>query len=353
MSTNKKSLISVLVAIYNVEKYLPQCIDSILTQTYHNLEIVLVDDGSTDNSGKICDEYAAKDSRVKVIHKKNGGLVSARNAGLDVATGKYIGFVDGDDWIEPQTYQSALELIEKYQADIVKWGKKQALHKKITPIKLLGKPGVYEGKEITEVLVHIIKGDTVDPNIVSCLFKREIIERYKLRTPVGVDQGEDLYFITLYLLHTQRLFLNLQLYWYNYRQNPMSLTKRYSSTYFSKVEKLVLSYEKILLATKEPTAYLEAFYYRLNSTIFYVLFLCADFHISKIYEKIGNLKSFYLLFQFQLEKAKRYNTIPLFKRVPVILFHKQHFYLALAMLYCLKMGFKFKLMVNNIWTISL
>ncbi|OUQ56652.1 hypothetical protein B5E58_10530, partial [Tyzzerella sp. An114] len=95
---NKK--ISVIVPIYNVEKYLNRCVDSIINQTYKNLEIILVDDGSPDNCGKICDEYAKKDNRIKVVHKENGGVSSARNVGLNIATGDYIGFVDGDDWID-------------------------------------------------------------------------------------------------------------------------------------------------------------------------------------------------------------------------------------------------------------
>ena len=93
-------LISVIVPVYKVEKYLHKCVDSILAQTYTNLEIILVDDGSPDNCGKICDEYAAKDSRIKVIHQQNGGLSAARNAGLDIATGNYLAFIDSDDYID-------------------------------------------------------------------------------------------------------------------------------------------------------------------------------------------------------------------------------------------------------------
>lgn len=97
---NKSDLISVIVPVYNVEKYLKKCLDSIVNQTYKNLEIIIVDDGSTDNSGLICDEYSKNDSRIKVIHKKNGGLSDARNVGLDNANGKYISFIDSDDYIE-------------------------------------------------------------------------------------------------------------------------------------------------------------------------------------------------------------------------------------------------------------
>lgn len=115
-------LISVIVPIYNVEAYLDQCIRSIVEQTYNKLEIILVDDGSPDKCPEICDEWALKDKRVKVIHKKNGGLSDARNAGLDVAKGDLIAFVDSDDWIEPKMYQTMLNALIKEDADICACG---------------------------------------------------------------------------------------------------------------------------------------------------------------------------------------------------------------------------------------
>ena len=110
--------ISIIVPVYNVEEYLENCIESILNQTFKDFELILVDDGSTDNSGKVCDIYEKKDSRIKVIHKNNGGLSSARNAGIDVAGGKYIGFVDSDDSIHPKMYEVLYNLINTYKSDI-------------------------------------------------------------------------------------------------------------------------------------------------------------------------------------------------------------------------------------------
>lgn len=104
-----KPLISVIVPVYKVEPYLRKCVDSILDQTYQNLEVILVDDGSPDNCGAICDDYAAQDCRVKVIHKKNGGQSSARNAGLEIASGEYISFVDSDDWLDTRVYSCCLD----------------------------------------------------------------------------------------------------------------------------------------------------------------------------------------------------------------------------------------------------
>ncbi|MBK0074660.1 glycosyltransferase [Bacillus sp. S56] len=115
-------LISLIIPVYNAEKFLPRCLDSVKNQTYNDLEIILVNDGSTDYSGLICDEYAQKDKRFTVIHKENGGVSSARNIGLDVASGKYIGFVDPDDWIETNMFENLYHLIEKNKADIVACG---------------------------------------------------------------------------------------------------------------------------------------------------------------------------------------------------------------------------------------
>ena len=114
-------LISVIVPCYNVEKYLEKCVKSILNQTYTNLEIILVDDGATDNTPKICDELALTDSRIKVIHKSNGGLSDARNAGIEIASGKYITFLDSDDWLEKDTINMALQEILSGDFDLVIW----------------------------------------------------------------------------------------------------------------------------------------------------------------------------------------------------------------------------------------
>ena len=114
--------ISVIVPIYKVEAYLKKCLDSIITQSYHNIEIILVDDGSPDNCGTICDEYAYKDNRIIVIHKKNGGLSSARNAGLDNCSGDYIMFVDSDDWIEENFCEKALNNILEKKVDCLVFG---------------------------------------------------------------------------------------------------------------------------------------------------------------------------------------------------------------------------------------
>lgn len=110
--------VSIIVPVYKVEKYIRKCVDSILAQTLHDIEIILVDDGSPDNCPQICDEYAKLDDRIKVIHKKNGGLSDARNKGVEAAKGKYIGFVDSDDYIAQDMYETLYNLAQSYHADV-------------------------------------------------------------------------------------------------------------------------------------------------------------------------------------------------------------------------------------------
>ena len=111
--------VSVIVAVYNVENYLKKCVDSLLAQTKEDLEIILVDDGSTDSSGQICDNYAREDERILVVHKENGGLTSAWKAGIDIATSEYVGFVDSDDWVDRDMYEKLCASAERCHSDIV------------------------------------------------------------------------------------------------------------------------------------------------------------------------------------------------------------------------------------------
>lgn len=140
-------MISVIVPVYKVEPFLHRCIDSILNQTYQNLEIILVDDGSPDRCGSICDEYAQRDSRVKVIHQKNSGVSAARNNGLDAASGKYVAFIDADDWIEPWAYEKLRWLIEEHNADIAEAALRY--YRPWKPERLF-----YEGKNTQSVQIY-------------------------------------------------------------------------------------------------------------------------------------------------------------------------------------------------------
>lgn len=181
-----EELISVIIPVYNVEKYLDRCMQSVLKQTYRNLEIILVDDGSTDASGKICDEYREKDDRIKVIHKENGGASSARNVGLKIATGNFIGFVDSDDLIVGDMYEYLSDLLHQTNADLVSC----CCTTKIKELDYKNKNEVlreYIGREIMELFYRIKGGGSF---ISPCrkLYKREILENlYFLEGKINED----------------------------------------------------------------------------------------------------------------------------------------------------------------------
>lgn len=190
----EEPLISIIVPIYNIDKYLKRCIDSILNQTYNNLQIILIDDGSMDRSGDICDEYMSADTRIQVIHKSNGGLVTARKAGMDCANGEYIGFVDGDDFIEPEMFQALLKQLIKDQVDFVHSGYKRG-NDFIYGVET---EAVYQVTEnnILNILNEVVFGSAntrvISPSIWSKLFKRNIIIDSYRQVPDNQAYGEDL-----------------------------------------------------------------------------------------------------------------------------------------------------------------
>ena len=178
----KSIKISVIIPIYNVEKYLRRCLETVINQTYKNLEIILVDDGSHDGCPAICDEYAKKDSRVRVIHKKNGGQSSARNAALNSPIeGDFITFVDSADWLALDTYEYCINLIEKTGADVVQFAHSLATDKKVltkNPKKEICK--VYEGKGI---LQHYMTTTTITGSYSACrcIFLRRVTDDIRFR----------------------------------------------------------------------------------------------------------------------------------------------------------------------------
>ena len=144
--------VSIIVPIYNVERYLEPCIESILSQTYENFELILVDDGSPDQCGIICDKYATQDSRIKVIHKENQGLGMARNTGLDYATGEFVCFVDSDDWLEPYAIEYWIRAQRNYDADIVmcNYQKRNDNKEVLYRYEIRNKECCYRGKKIEQ-----------------------------------------------------------------------------------------------------------------------------------------------------------------------------------------------------------
>lgn len=171
--------LSVIVPVYNVEQYIHKCVDSILNQTFTDFELILVDDGSPDNCGKICAEYAKQDGRVKVIHKKNGGLSDARNVGLEEAVGEYISFIDSDDWVDRNVYSESLEYMQKKDLDIVCFDVTEVRVNKNLIRHKFDSDKVFAAKDaLYKILV-----DEIDNSACNKIFKRIIWK--DVRFPVG------------------------------------------------------------------------------------------------------------------------------------------------------------------------
>lgn len=196
--------ISIIIPVYNSTLYLKECVDSILGQTYQDLEILLVDDGSTDDSPQICDTYAAEDARIKVIHKKNGGTSDARNTGLENATGDYITFMDNDDyWNDPNALQNIVTLIHETDPDVVMhtnmvyWQDKE---KPVMPKHMDRK--LIAGKNRTEAVEQLIKAGMLTVTVWTKLVKRSLIREHELYFKKGI-RNEDTDWIARMLLYAE------------------------------------------------------------------------------------------------------------------------------------------------------
>lgn len=225
--------LSVIVPVYKVEKYLARCVDSILNQTFSDLEVILVDDGSPDNCPAMCDELAKVDKRIRVIHKENGGLSSARNAGMRIAQGKYIGFVDSDDDVEPDMYETMLEAAENHDADFVMSdyfrisadGTRSLVSKSI-------RAGAYGKEEIRkEIYPALIMGENMDYGpILSaciCIYNREFLRKNSISFADDVKWSEDNLFSS-YVGYCADRFVYLKGQGlYHYYQNPGTITTSY------------------------------------------------------------------------------------------------------------------------------
>lgn len=207
----EQELLSVIVPVYNVEQYLERCVDSILGQTYQNLEIILVDDGSSDASPRLCDAYAAKDGRIKVVHKHNGGLSDARNAGLAKATGKYIGYVDSDDWIEPTMYETMYQACKEQKAQVAICRYSQVYRDR----EVTGGSGEIIGFDREELLRIYIGGHDqyiIYNSVWSKLFSREVVEGALF--PTGHNSEDIMYTTKAFCKAKRAVYLDTCLYHY-------------------------------------------------------------------------------------------------------------------------------------------
>ncbi|MDY2589091.1 MAG: glycosyltransferase family 2 protein [Agathobacter sp.] len=219
---------SVIIPCYNIEKFLPECIESLISQDYTDVEIILVDDGATDKVPEICDRYALIDSRIKVVHKENGGLVSARQAGCSVATGEYILNVDGDDFVLPNYFDSLENIIVKYHPDYICFG---ATHFRdgFSEKHIFGeRPGLYSKEEIEQELypklIEAEDGNYLSPSIWSKAIKRDIYTKAQMSLNPAIKIGEDQACSKPALTYANSVFVTDESL-YMYRLNPLSMTK--------------------------------------------------------------------------------------------------------------------------------
>lgn len=228
---SNKNIVSVIVTIHNVEDYLNQCIESLINQTYRNIEIILVDDGSPDNCPQICDNYAKIDKRIKVIHQNNAGLVSARKTGLENSTGEFIGYVDGDDWVEPLMYEEMVEIAVKHDADIVAAGHKEELGGKVVEILTNKVPeGIYKGQDLIDKVYSkmLYNGKFSNFGIFSYvwskIFKRSVIYNSQMSVDNRIIMAEDAACTYPTFLDAEIVYVSNSTH-YRYRQRADSMVK--------------------------------------------------------------------------------------------------------------------------------
>lgn len=263
--------ISVIVPIYNIDRYLGICIESIINQTYKNLEIILVDDGSPDRCPEICDLYAKKDDRIKVIHKQNGGLVSARKTGILAATGSYVGYVDGDDWIGPGFFETLYATIATSESDVVCAGFSRDLFHKSVQFVNAYPAGIYKGKRLIALQENMLSyGDFYRPGITTYvwnkLFKRELLYKFQMHVDDRITIGEDAAVTYPLLMKCKSVYIS-DCVAYHYRQREDSMLKK-NDTFVAEQKKLRYLYEYMKCFAKNYDGNL------IEQVIDYVLGIC-------------------------------------------------------------------------------
>ena len=233
-----KPLLTVVIPVYNVEKYLKRCIESILIQEWKNYDILLVDDGSTDNSPQICDDYAKAYDFISVIHKKNGGLSAARNTGISHAEGEYVYFLDSDDWIEPNTFSDLAEVIESDQYDIISFNR-EFVKSEADIIKSDSK----QSKRLTgkEALVEMFSYGFITGFANDKIYRKALFTKNNIQFPVG-KYYEDLGTNYKLFLAAKKIYATNQKYYHYLIDNPDAITKSWNE---QKFENMIGFYKEI------------------------------------------------------------------------------------------------------------
>ena len=269
--------LSIIVPVYNVCAFLEQCIDSILAQTFTDYELILVDDGSTDGSGEICDRYAQSDSRIKVIHKENGGVVSARKAGIKVASGAYAGYVDGDDWIDPHMYEKMVHYMQRYDCDLVMCdvaneSKSLPFSSGSTRVDIEG--GYYDLQRLKEKILPnmIYAGEFfkfgIYPVIWNKLYRREKLITHQTAIDDTIRTGEDAACVYPYILSSDSMYFMKNMTLYHYRHSQHQMTAVSDDMYFERFKALYSFFSRSEIASSPYANQLDYYYsYLIKTTI--------------------------------------------------------------------------------------
>lgn len=235
--------ISIIMPVYNSEEYVSQAIESILSQTYENFELILIDDGSKDNSGKICDQFARKDERVLVIHQENAGISAARNRGLQIARGEYITFADNDDEFSYNLLEDNYLLAKKNDADIVKYGVTYYTISEKSKVKVLLREGEFQTltkKEIRESYLKL-KKDNLLVYVWDCLIKKSLIHDNEIYFNESIKYGgEDINFNILLLPHIKKMVVNPKEYYIHFKRYSHSTVVNFNR---NKLDSFVINAE--------------------------------------------------------------------------------------------------------------
>ena len=288
--------VSVIIPVYNVERYLNKCVQSIVDQTLDSLEIILVDDESPDACPQMCEEWARKDNRIKVIHKKNGGLGFARNSGLELATGEYVTFCDSDDWIEPEAYQTTYEKCKEKDLDIC-WFQPRRVTTDGVFLPLSPKKECYfmDEAQMRRFRKEVIGRNPEDPQsrtrgMSSCmaLFRRSIFQTSGVRFPSEREvASEDLMFLVRFLPHVEKVGI-LPHVFYNYLINPKSISTNYSEAKHTRLLNLLAELKSFCDANYEWSE-IKNHYYSQQLRIFKVILKYISYSDEPFFQKVGHL----------------------------------------------------------------
>lgn len=236
-SNDKKNLVSVIVPVYNAENYIKECVNSILNQSYKDLELILVDDGSSDKSGFICDQLAIADVRLKVIHQVNSGVCVARNNALKIISGRWVTFVDSDDWLESNCIERCIQALKAVDADLL-----QFCYKRVTNDGSIISKVVHKDTKVLSCQEYIDEEDHLSVSVWGSIFKTEIIKDNDIRFYNGITLGEDQLFVFRYVHHSHNC-IRISDTLYNYRVNPNSATAGNNSNECLKSLKFFLGFK--------------------------------------------------------------------------------------------------------------